>query len=294
MSLNNAINSLQTLSPNSIVNFTSVNTSGNYNGVSFTSFIYVNQILSTLIIPVSPVIAGASSLYISPTYNVAAGNTAAQTDNVYIDGGFLTGGGAVNRACSLTLVAPTYGSVRNLALFTQGNVEFATGTLAIGGLPNALASLIVYSTTSGICFPNMNSTQKNAISNLAGNVVYDADLACLSYNNGSSWTNIQPGTPHFTTKTVNDADYVALTSDFYIGYSNITTTRTVTLPAPASVPGQMFVVKNETSNNLTISVVSASGNVDGGASHNQTLALVAAIYISDGTNYWIIGQARQL
>jgi hypothetical protein len=39
-------------------------------------------------------------------------------------------------------------------------------------------------------FPNMTTIQKNAIANLAGNVVFDTTLGKLCVNTGSGWQTI--------------------------------------------------------------------------------------------------------
>lgn len=55
---------------------------------------------------------------------------------------------------------------------------------------SSAAILEISSTTSGVRFPNMTTTQKNSISNLAGNVVFDTTLGKLCVNTGSAWQTI--------------------------------------------------------------------------------------------------------
>lgn len=62
----------------------------------------------------------------------------------------------------------------------------ATGSF----VDSAAAILEIVSTTSGVRFPNMTTTEKNAIANLAGNVVFDTTLGKLCVNTGSSWQTI--------------------------------------------------------------------------------------------------------
>jgi hypothetical protein len=54
----------------------------------------------------------------------------------------------------------------------------------------ATAALEVVSTTKGVRFPNMTTAQKNAITNTAGLVIFDTDLAKLCVNSGSGWQTI--------------------------------------------------------------------------------------------------------
>jgi len=75
-------------------------------------------------------------------------------------------------------------AVYNLVLNPLGgNVGIGTAT------PTAL--LDVQSTTSGVRFPNMTSTQKNAISSpQAGTVVFDTTLTKLAVYSGAAWQTI--------------------------------------------------------------------------------------------------------
>jgi hypothetical protein len=71
-----------------------------------------------------------------------------------------------------------------------GNGYFA-GSVGIGTTtPNASAILDVQSTTKGVRFPNMTTTEKNAIANVAGNVIFDTTLGKLCVNTGSGWQTI--------------------------------------------------------------------------------------------------------
>jgi hypothetical protein len=68
---------------------------------------------------------------------------------------------------------------------TNGNVGIGTSS------PNASAILDAQSTTKGVRFPNMTTTQKNAISSpAAGLVVFDTTLAKLCVYSGAAWQTI--------------------------------------------------------------------------------------------------------
>ena len=69
------------------------------------------------------------------------------------------------------------------ALFS-GNVGIGTDS------PNASALLDVQSTTKGVRFPNMTTTQKNAMADVAGMQVFDTTLSKMCFNTGSSWETI--------------------------------------------------------------------------------------------------------
>ena len=66
-----------------------------------------------------------------------------------------------------------------------------SGNLGLGVTANASAILDAQSTTKGVRFPNMTTTQKNAISSpAAGLVVFDTTLAKLCVYSGSAWQTI--------------------------------------------------------------------------------------------------------
>lgn len=68
----------------------------------------------------------------------------------------------------------------------------SVGNLGIGtSSPNASAIVDAQSTTKGVRFPNMTTTQKNAISSpAAGLVVFDTTLAKLCVYSGAAWQTI--------------------------------------------------------------------------------------------------------
>jgi hypothetical protein len=81
------------------------------------------------------------------------------------------------------------------AIFGTNNTERAridsSGNFGIGTTANASAILDAQSTTKGVRFPNMTSTQKNAISSpAAGLVVFDTTLAKLCVYSGAAWQTI--------------------------------------------------------------------------------------------------------
>jgi len=72
-----------------------------------------------------------------------------------------------------------------VAIDSSGNVGIGTTS------PNASAILDAQSTTKGVRFPNMTTTQKNAISSpAAGLVVFDTTLSKLAVYSGAAWQTI--------------------------------------------------------------------------------------------------------
>ena len=92
---------------------------------------------------------------------------------------------------TIPLQNPT--SVGNSALTQTYNCVGVTGVaLGVGTTtPDATAALDVTSTTQGVLFPRMTTTQKNAIvSPAAGLVVYDTTLNKLCVRTNSAWQTI--------------------------------------------------------------------------------------------------------
>lgn len=92
------------------------------------------------------------------------------------------------------VVALVSGGATKKATPTQmvNSVLNATTSVGVGtSSPNASAILDAQSTTKGVRFPNMTTTQKNAISSpAAGLVVFDTTLAKLCLYTGAGWQTI--------------------------------------------------------------------------------------------------------
>ena len=91
-------------------------------------------------------------------------------------------------ASGLSILRHNADATGTTALF----IDRDTGNVGIGTTaPNASAILDAQSTTKGVRFPNMTTTQKTAISSpAAGLVVFDTTLAKLCVYSGAAWQTI--------------------------------------------------------------------------------------------------------
>ena len=86
------------------------------------------------------------------------------------------------------------GNYAFIAIYGRPASDFAvtsTGSIGIGtSSTNTSARLQVDSTTQGVLFPRMTTTEKTAIATpAAGLMVYDSTLNQMSYYNGTTWIN---------------------------------------------------------------------------------------------------------
>jgi hypothetical protein len=111
------------------------------------------------------------------------------------------GDGSLERIFTSGGPAISYDPIASVFEFGGGNINVNTANgivimqyspLVIGAsTPNSSAMLDVTSTTKGILFPRMTTTQKNAISSpAAGLVIYDTTLGKLCVRTSSAWQTI--------------------------------------------------------------------------------------------------------
>ena len=117
---------------------------------------------------------GAGSTVTTQIGFSAAGALTGATNNYGFYGGIASGTGRYN-------------------LYMAGTADnYLAGSLGVGtSSPSASAILDAQSTTKGVRFPNMTTTQKNAVSSpAAGLVVFDTTLSKLCVYTGAAWQTI--------------------------------------------------------------------------------------------------------
>lgn len=105
----------------------------------------------------------------------------------------------------------------------------------------------------------------------------DALRSAIVSGGGALRTNIH---------VVTDADYTVSATDYFIIYSNITTARTLTLPAASANENRMLIIKHggsgATAITLSISIRENLSTTGSSIPQNKSYGL-----ISDGTDWWV-------
>lgn len=153
----------------------------------------------------SDVTGGASYFRTSPSTEAASFTHPYLLHFEAAQGGFGAGSTVSNQygfnaASSLTGATNNFGfygaipaGTGRYNLYMAGTADnYMAGSLGIGtASPNASAILDAQSTTKGVRFPNMTTTQKNAISSpAAGLMVFDTTLSKLCVYSGAAWQTI--------------------------------------------------------------------------------------------------------
>ena len=126
----------------------------------------------------TPAAPTTGAVTLAGVLNVASGGTNASTASIV----------SFNNITGYSATGATGTTSTNL-VFSASPVF--SGSVGIGTTPAASAVLDAQSTTQGVRFPNMTTTQKNAIGTpAAGLVIFDTTLAKLCVYSGTAWQTI--------------------------------------------------------------------------------------------------------
>ena len=126
----------------------------------------------------TPATPATGAVTLAGVLNVASGGTNASTASIV----------SFNNITGYSAAGATGTTSTNL-VFSASPVF--SGSVGIGATPAASAVLDAQSTTQGVRFPNMTTTQKNAIGTpAAGLVIFDTTLAKLCVYSGTAWQTI--------------------------------------------------------------------------------------------------------
>ena len=126
----------------------------------------------------TPAAPTTGAVTLAGVLNVASGGTNASTASIV----------SFNNITGYSATGATGTTSTNL-VFSASPVF--SGSVGIGATPAASAVLDAQSTTQGVRFPNMTTTQKNAIGTpAAGLVIFDTTLAKLCVYSGTAWQTI--------------------------------------------------------------------------------------------------------
>lgn len=163
----------------------------------------------------------------------------------------------------------------------------ADGTLAATHASGAIVFASISGTSTGFGFrtPSGSCTATDEpvlpIVSVGAGAIYH----CI----GSRWSRQDFGTPSVTVlarTAVSNANYTAKLSDTIIGYTSVTSSKTVTLPAATGLVGKWYIISDEGGNcSSGTTTIAISGTVDGSAAKAITSAYGSLLIYSDGTNW---------
>jgi hypothetical protein len=141
---------------------------------------------------------------------------------------------------------------------------------------STIGKRMVLNNSGVVNIPNLAGTGTRTVTTSStGDLTAGATIGDLT--GGAIKTNIH---------VVNDADYTVASTDYFIIYSNITTARTLTLPAASSNTNRMLIIKHGGSGSTAITLSTAirenASTTTSSISQNFSYGI-----ISDGTDWWI-------
>lgn len=174
-------------------------------------------------------------------------------------------------------------------------LQMTNNTVGIGGTASANTVFSVTSTTlASFPAPSMNNTQKKALTQANGSIIFNSSLGTHQMSDGAHWydlsgrRSIKTATTTYAMAADGSDDYGTIFADSTGGAF------TITLPAASSYAGRVITVKDSGGAALTqnITIKSAGGNIDGTAAATGVVMVTAyksLAFQSNGTQWFIIG-----
>lgn len=162
------------------------NTSLGYEAARSTNSGYANTAIGSQTLPLNTNGSGNTAL----GFNAGGSNTTGH-NNTYI--GRLSGSNSNNYSNATALGYGAEATANNSIQLGNSSVTRVTtyGSVGIGTTsPNSAAALEISSTSKGLLLPRMTTTQRDAISPVAGLILYNLTDNKVQFHNGSVWTDL--------------------------------------------------------------------------------------------------------
>jgi hypothetical protein len=191
------------------------------------------------------------------------------------------GGGRLNLSTSSHPVAIFPGGVETARFFTSGNLGIGTSTDA------ASAILNLTSTTKGVLFPRMTTTQRNAISSPAtGLQIYNTTTNTNDFYNGTAWVSLASGNIYTADGSLTSARTLTLnsqpltiagtTSSRFFANGNFAIGTTTDSGYPLTVNGTTNIFR----------ILSPNGNAQIQSTASNVVSFVSSVQLNaEGSSY---------
>jgi hypothetical protein len=192
----------------------------------------------------------------------------------------------------------TYQNIDDLGTKTNNDLNIVTANKKRAIFHSNGDYEILKDTNPTLILNELNTTTKTSFYIHSGDIMLDEVGVAqrLVIKKGTGFIGISNSSPNSTlsiggsisgnirtvsvSDTIKDKDYVI----FAAPSSNIT----LTLPAASNCIGRMYIIKKTINNSSTVTIVSASGNIEGQTQQVLTNQYQMITIISDGANYFLI------
>ncbi|WP_353779348.1 hypothetical protein [Winogradskyella sp. 3972H.M.0a.05] len=214
-----------------------------------------------------------------------SGSGSADGNGLYDGNGSLIGPTTVTQAANNLAFTSTSGSLSFTT--TSGNIDFDSNTLFIDGANDRVG--IGNNNPSQALDVNGNVEFSGEL--LPGGAVGSSGQVLISGGSGStpSWQtapSIKFNTGNYV--EITDADYTVNVDDVVLRMNDLTTTRTVTLPASGAYIGDFIIINVSANSVAAINLINVV-DLDKTLGPNQIFPAVSTKIIWTGTEWWALG-----